>query len=167
MKRKNIMKITESKLKTIITETVKQILSEKVGRPDPDPNDAVGVRAAEACGFKCAYCFGRYEIWWREKPKTDEEKEMLIKRLGVGSLIEMGRETRDCFITVDLEIDRLENRKNRKDFFENPNKTPKDVLIKIAQRVLTPSEGLKVLVKMGYNEKDARNYIMSIAKKKA
>ena len=98
---KKTLRITESQLKQIITESIKRIISESIKAADP--MNAVSREVAERNGFTEEYAGidGGFELWQGPLPEDIDEKQALLRRLGIKRFTseDYGRGT--CRITVD------------------------------------------------------------------
>ena len=98
---KNIIRITESQLKQMITESVKRVINESIKAADP--MNAVSREVAEKNGFTEEYSGidGGFELWQGPLPKDEGERKALLRRLGIKRFTSEDYRSGKCRITVD------------------------------------------------------------------
>ena len=98
---KNTVRITESQLKQMITESVKRVINESIKAADP--MNAVSREVAEKNGFTEEYggIDGGFELWQGPLPKDESERVALLRRLGIKRFTSQNFMNNTCRITVD------------------------------------------------------------------
>ena len=98
---KNTVRITESQLKQMITESVKRVINESIKAADP--MNAVSREVAEKNGFTEEYggIDGGFELWQGPLPKDEGERKALLRRLGIKRFTSQNFMNNTCRITVD------------------------------------------------------------------
>ena len=94
------IKLTESKLKQIVAESVKKILNEST--KGIDENNVVPQNVAEKYGFKPEYggFSNGLELWRGKLPKNNEEIKTLLWNLGIKKFTSYNLMNSTCRITV-------------------------------------------------------------------
>ena len=98
---RNTVRITESQLKQMITESVKRVINESIKAADP--MNAVSREVAEKNGFTEEYSGidGGFELWQGPLPEDMDDRKALLRRLGIKRFTSQNFMNNTCRITVD------------------------------------------------------------------
>lgn len=153
MAKNNTIKLTESELKKIISESVKKVLKESIKAADT--MNAVSRETAQECGFEEEYVGidGGFELWKGPLPESPKERKALLNRLGIDRFTSENYVNNTCRITVDPsgKIAAV----NRKSFQNRPS----EFALMIQKGSINPEKAIKYLVSKGYDPEKAEKYV--------
>lgn len=151
--KKNTIRLTESELKKVISESVKRVLNE--GIKAADVNNAVSREIAQECGFEEEYTGinGGFELWTGPLPEGPREKKALLNKLGISRFTSEDYMHGTCRITVDPsgKIAAV----NRKAFQNRPS----EFELRIQKGNINPEQAIKYLVSKGYDPEKVEKYV--------
>lgn len=151
--KKNTIRLTESDLKRVISESVKKVLKE--GIKAADVWNAVSRETAQECGFVREYrnVDGGFELWSGPRPEDPRERKALLNKLGITQFTTENYMNNTCRITVDPsgKIAAI----NRKSFQNRPS----EFELMIQNGSINPEKAIKYLVSKGYDPEKAEKYV--------
>lgn len=159
MAKKNTIRLTESDLKKIISESVKNVLKESIKAADT--MNAVSPELAKECGFKLEYenVDGGFQLWGGPLPEDNQEKISLLRKLGIKKFTSENYMNHTCRITVDPS-GKVAN---------IGKKGGNPILMKLAellkQNKISSDKAVQILVSKGIDENKARTWVAKNAPK--
>lgn len=153
MAKKNTIKLTESELKKIISESVKNVLKE--GIKTADAMNATSPELAKECGFELEYenVDGGFQLWGGPLPEDKQEKILLLRKLGIKRFTSENHMNGTCRITVDPS-GKIAN---------IGKKGGHPLLMKLAellkQNKISSDKAVQILVSKGFDENKARTWV--------
>ena len=159
MAKKNTIKLTESELKKIISESVKKVLKESIKAADA--MNAVSRETAQECGFEEEYVGidGGFDLWKGPLPEDPMERKALLNRLGITRFTSENYMNNTCRITVDPS-GKIAN---------IGKKGGNPILMKLAellkQNKISTDKAVQILVSKGIDENKARTWVAKYAPK--